>query len=306
MARRLVTKGEELFEFISTQVFTPPTTVDLGIAEFAKRSNHLLLFVDGVVLYHTLARVIRLGRAVLDRDDLESEPSRVAELKALLLDLMDIGASTCSDIEQLADLALAAARQVDKPINITTETEVLNEYRKALIDPQCYICGGELDRTEKQVLPEPLLAEILDEDLRKRVAERIQRKMNHKYLEFDHVWPNSLGGDSTAGNLLPICPFCNREKTDLVSWEWALVQSTVFAPVAHKPDILKKVPKHVKIALFMRAAFLYADQTGLSLKQAYQALGPKEKPRTLQDRDTSDFFNMEVHNGTKLTSLWGA
>lgn len=304
MTRKLVTKGEELFQFVREQVFTPPNTVAMKIPQFAKRSNHLLEFVDGAVLYHTHARIMRLARAVQDRDDLQSELVKAAALKRALLQFMDIGAGTCSDIDHLVDLALESASMVNKSINITTQREVLNEFQVLGVDIHCYICDGPLDRAATQFVDDPILAEIDDADLRSRVGEKLRKDKNKQYLEFDHLWPQSLGGDSIAANLLPICPHCNRAKTDLASWEWALVQSTVLPPMAYSPDVLTNVGKSVKIALYMRAAFLVADDSGISLKEAYKLLGPKEEARVVEDTDTTDFFNIEVHNRDGLASLW--
>ena len=304
MTRKLVTKGEELFEFIRAEVSTPPRTVAMAIPEFARRSNHLLEFVDGVVLLHTHARIMRLARTVRDRDDLPSDMDEADSLKKTLLEVMDIGASTCSNIDTLINLAIESAKRVDKPINPTTKREVVGLLEKRGKGVHCYICNEVLDPTAAQYLVDPILAEIADPALRTRVQDKLPREENNNFLEFDHLWPNSLGGDSSAENLLPICPACNRKKDDMASWEWALVQSTVLPPLAYSPQALTRVRKQVKIALFMRAAFLIAEDSKTSLKDAYLALGPKEEARVVQDTDTTDFFNMEVHNSANLASLW--
>lgn len=309
MGRILVTRGEELYEFMCTHIESVPELKVIDkVNNFARRTTRFLEFIDGTIRFHAFARAIQLGRTVNDRDDLDSYSDKSRELQRLCLELLEIGEHNCADIKSFLNLIFDAVAQSKKEkISRQEKQAVLNDYRHRRTDLKCYMCGNEIDISEDQYLKPGVDFSSLSGDPEQvnRIQAYWSRQANPRFVEYDHIWPRSLGGDSTRGNLLPICHFCNREKRNIVSWEWALVQSAVWPPTRGDERNLETVTKQVKVALHLRAALRVAETFGLTLKEAFLHLGPRQQlPRTTNDNDTADFFNLEVHDQAKLGSLW--
>jgi len=307
MARDHVTKGEQLYHFMCTKIKRIPEVKALTeIGNYGRRTTKLLEFVDGSIRFHAFARIIQFGRWTLDREDLELYEDKVSELRRLCLEMLEIGEHNCDDLNALFNYVFDAARQIGKKINESEKRAVREDYKKRKLDLNCYMCDGRLDISADQYRPGIDFTQITGTTEQiELLKERTRAVYNPIFVEYDHVWPRSLGGDSTADNLLPICPYCNREKANIVSWEWALVQSAVWPPLRGNSNVLDNITKQIRIALHLLAAMRAADTFGLSLKSAFLHVGPRQStPRVNVDDDTSDFFNMEVHDQSKLDSLW--
>jgi 5-methylcytosine-specific restriction endonuclease McrA len=108
---------------------------------------------------------------------------------------------------------------------------------------QCYLCGNTL----------------LDKG-----------KDNPKYKSIDHLWPLSLGGQSSLENLLPACQGCNNSRGHAVTW--------AMGPVAayHLPKTGANFPASWKFALamFSLTKIAQAERRPLSLKEAARRARP--------------------------------
>ena len=205
--------------------------------------------------------------------------------------MLGIAKSTCSsfsDLAPLAFLAAQAASEASKTPNAHEKRKVLGDCRRKF---NCYSCGGELD----------------PQALSQVSVENGKLIPNPQYLEYEHLWPHSFGGDSIAENLLPSCPYCNRAKANVASWEWMPVQSVIPEFLARSPTLSgPKASKQVKIGLHIRAATACARLNGTTLKNAYIAIGPRLNDIHVVDTsDTADFFNLRVHNPEETGMLWG-
>src|SRR5262249_39535859 len=134
-----------------------------------------------------------------------------------------------------------------------------------------------------------------------------QRKANAPdFLELDHLWPSAYGGDSVQENLLPSCQFCNRKKAEMICWEWIAAHSIVLGPRSTQ-ETLNELPTIAKIALHRRAAFALARGRRVTLSQAFQELGAWTSLRPIEQDDTADFFNLEIHDTAVTdTPFWRA
>ena len=120
-----------------------------------------------------------------------------------------------------------------------------------------------------------------------------------KHIALDHLWPLAFGGASKEVNLLPICFECNQLKKDRITWDtFGIVQDYALARHGSDGDAL------TRMALHRRAAVTYAEQETLTLKEAFQVLGPR-RLLTIEDPDDSEwFFNQHCHDISILAQIW--
>lgn len=118
-------------------------------------------------------------------------------------------------------------------------------------------------------------------------------------IPLDHLWPRSLGGVSTAANLLPICDTCNGAKQDRASWAvFGVVQDYAIANRSADSILL------IGLAHHHLAAIRYATSNRISLKEAYVALGPRTTVEYLDPLDGDHFFNRVAHDRNKYSTTW--
>ncbi len=116
-------------------------------------------------------------------------------------------------------------------------------------------------------------------------------------ISLDHVWPRTLGGVSTAENLLPICPPCNGAKEDRASW-------SVFGAVFDHALSERGGPDQERLlglALHRRAAGEMANAHYLTLKEAFVKLGPRTDVELIDEADDRHFFNFRAHDNDKYS-----
>jgi hypothetical protein len=112
-------------------------------------------------------------------------------------------------------------------------------------------------------------------------------------VTLDHLWPQSYGGDSVEENILPACRLCNtKKKQDYASWAACNVHTLIIG-VNPSADALKSVGRHFQFALYNRSVTQYANEKKISLKRAYQKIGPwKSVACAIEQNDVGDFFNL--------------
>ena len=287
---KALTAGERLLHFLATKVD------GLRDMEFSKvtaaseitRGPAFGRFVDNCLILHCFGRLLQVAKYYRSR--LEAAEA-LAAVESYLVEYLNISRGSCMGFKQLSPLALeaaAASSEANRRIKPAVRQEVLKPYRGVVT---CYSCNGDLD-VEAQ----------------KTVVVGEKETDNRLYLDLDHLWPHSYGGDSVAENLLPCCVFCNRAKGDSASWEWVALQALLpeaSFEITHLDD--KHTSRGEKIALHMRAAFEYARTNGTTLKDAYKSIGPRQPQVMLVDSsDTPDFFNLRVHDHAGSGISWRA
>jgi hypothetical protein len=288
IAKRLVgnwkatTDGEKLFHFLVKNVgeFRALEHLHSNSVSDVIRGREFMRFTEGAIVLHCFGRLLQAAKWYRDKYNDDPEEARRA-IDKFAIDTLGIAKATCSSFSKLSPLALAAANAASKSSktpNSVEKNKVIKNCKKKF---NCYSCGIDLD---------PEAPSDID--------ERGKLISNPHYLEHEHLWPHSFGGNSVAENLLPSCPYCNRAKANIASWEWIPLQSVL--PKFEEKSIFINASDHnsqLKIGLHIRVAIAYARINGTTLKDAYGSIGPRLQDIYLVDiNDTADFFNLRVHD----------
>ena len=289
IAQRLVgnwkatTDGEKLFHFLVKNVgeFGALDHLHSDSVLDVIRGREFMRFTEGAIVLHCFGRLLQAAKWY--RSEYNDDPERACKaIESFAINTLGIAKATCFSFSELAPLALDAAKAASK----SSKTPNSSEKRKVLKDCKkqfnCYSCGIELD---------PLAENIISD----KTGKPIQ---NPCYLEHEHLWPHTYGGNSIAENLLPSCPYCNRAKASTASWEWIPVQS-IFPNFAGKSEsiVSEDHNSQLKIGLHMKVVIAYARRNGATLKNAYRSIGPRlPKIHLVDTNDTADFFNLRVHD----------
>lgn len=260
------TQGELLFQHIS-KLFIPPDArrevYQLSHLQLGNRQDDLAEYYIGVYCYNLLARLVKKAVHVIDDSSLEQMHHQSQMKHFLLTNLeMAIDHRNKESVNKLISLSLSAALISKKEVSSGTKKLVTPEYRSIY----CYICGKSL--------------EVSAED------KSIQ-------VQYEHIWPQSFGGDSLPANLLPACALCNGTKGSMLLWQNAHVHSFVLSPSPQLDDI-KKIQYREKIAMHRRNIFRRACDDRISLKEAALKVGAMKKIGFKYPDDTVDFFNCTV------------
>lgn len=297
-----ITAGEVLLHFLANNV-ADFETLDSKSSGSGKntgfstlsRGDDLRMFFEGCLILHCFGRSVQAAKFFRMNND--SDEAAIQKIRIFSIDKLGLSGSSCTNFDSLPLLAFEAARS-SSDASKTPNNHVKNQtltYRNGQF--HCYSCGKDLDpNIEKS-------AKLIDAAGNTRLVD------NSTYLDYEHLWPHSMGGDSVAANLLPSCLFCNREKNDLVSWEWGLIQSAI-----PKYDLFKNtlseslITKREKISLHMRQIFHHARQFGTTLKDAAEVVGPRimGDVTIIDPDDTADFFNLRIHDPARLQGTTGS
>lgn len=275
------TAGERLLHFLAREV-TPlrvTTSAIAGALGDVPRSESFALFFQGSIVLHSFSRLMQAAKHY--RDVHQDNPVQIStRIREFATDRLNIERATCGKFEQLVPLALDAA---DNSTEATKRTKpfrgaVVKEARGAIC---CYSCGCFLN---------PSLNDHKHPD----------------YMDIDHIWPHSMGGDTVLENLMPACAPCNSRRKHLASWEWSRVQAPVQGSLGKASLDSDQVEKEEKIALHVRAAIAYARQHCCTLKTAYQSIGTRlDVVKLFDPADNPDFFNLYVHDAGRTGVTWG-
>lgn len=288
------TRGERLLHLLVTNVAELRSigeTTNDWIPEVS-RSRSIADFLHGVVVLHVFGRLLQASKAFRNRH-LDEEEKCLPQIESFLVEKLNITRATCDRFDEIAPLALDAARASCKnnhTVSRGKRQEIQEEFRTAF---RCYSCGASLDPSErKKEIPH-----------RKKPWRRIP---NPRFAEYEHIWPHSFGGDTVVANLAPVCLPCNDAKENSISWEWTLVQSLLpTADLGQQTLDPKHTSRSIKVSLHMRAAMLYARSHGTTLKDALRTIGPRESSVMVIDaEDTPDFFNLMVHDSGRTGIQW--
>lgn len=238
-----------------------------------RRFGSLTNFFVGASVLHLQQRLLRLGHDVRDQYPLDRF-EQISVLRSRACDVIQL-----TPIEYRGDFGgfiqevLVSAEQMPKEPSSGLKKLVIKNSSNC-----CYSCGRQFGVMYDD---EP--------DGLKPTA--------------DHIWPRALGGDTIEDNLLPACGSCNSAKGHIAAWQMAWMQPIVFADVDEKNG-LRSLAKEAKMALHVRAAMIYAQQNGTTLKDAFLAIGPREAPVRIDNEQGYDFFNLRVHDEAYTDVRW--
>lgn len=275
------TSGEKLLHLLATQVPSLRTQADSmkKVLDDVPRGPSFALFIQGSIVLHAFSRLMQASKHY--RGEHHDRPERIdMEIRHFLVDKLNVDKATCPAFDQLISAAVAAAEKSSEASRPTKRFRA-DVIREAKGDVYCYSCGGSLD-------------------------SRISQHDNSDYMDIEHVWPHSMGGDTALDNLLPVCTPCNSTRGHLASWEWSRVQAPIHGPLGEEYLGDKQTSKEEKIALHARAALEYARVHGCTLKAAYRSIGPRNAVRLLDPSDSCDFFNLYAHNPERHEATWGS
>lgn len=195
------TDGEEFFQELY-EVLGKPITVDHPQQTDFEYLVTPTAFAESVRLAATVdvaLRCIRTGREMLSG----SQVTWKAMGKALrnevgIPPILSDNARFCQLAVQTSEIAQA------KPRDKVNEAKL-----RAGGQRKCYLCGALLRMNGNE----------------------------GKSFSVEHVWPQSMGGDSRLENLLPACTDCNSRRQHQVSWATGPVFSTwLKSPIPVDPD----------------------------------------------------------------------
>jgi hypothetical protein len=291
-----ITTGERLLHLLVTSV-AELRAIEASTNDWipeGSRSQSIAEFLHGVVVLHVFGRLLQASKA-FRKKNLDNEEKCLSQIENFLIEKMSITRATCDRFDEIAPLALDAARASSKNSHTVSNgkrLEIQEEFRDAF---NCYSCGADLDPLDRtREIPHP---------------EKPWRKIpNVRYTEYEHIWPHSFGGDTVVANLAPVCLSCNDAKKNSISWEWALVQSLLPTTDLEQQTLdSRHTSRSIKVSLHMRAAMLYARKHGTTLKDALRTIGPRESSVMVIDADdTPDFFNLMIHNSGRTGVHWEA
>lgn len=239
-----------------------------------RRYDNLSNFFVGASVLHLLQRLLRLAHDV--REHVPNRWEQAVEIRTRICDVIQLTPLDYdSDFGVLVEEVLTAAEQMPKEPGAGLKKRVLQNNPKS-----CYSCGRLFGSIwEDGPEPDGLIATA------------------------DHIWPRALGGDTIEENLLPACQSCNGTKGHIASWQMSWLQPVVFADI-DEANGLKSLTRDIKMALHVRAAMAYAQQSGSTLKDAMLAIGPREPPVRIDPDQGYDFFNIRVHDNVRTSVDW--
>lgn len=262
------TAGERLFQHIIKDVIGENSHIELQNLELLKSGGRAAAFFDyflGIYAFNFLGRCLRKAASI--QKTIEDESLHQSFLTQYFQKTLEIpNAAGERNLDQLAQLSLYAASYSGKDISKRTKSSVRNGQDTCY----CYICGKEILRRAET--PELL-------------------------IKYEHIWPSSYGGDSTAENLLTACEKCNELKADMLLWQDSHIHSFILPP-APKRDEWMKITRTKKIAKHRAKIFDLACLRKLSLKEAAIEVGPIdvsiESLYSMDEDDCVDFFNFNI------------
>lgn len=244
------TNGERLFILLRDQMLEASGRGHVrwsnlaSLFEQASGRSEFGEYLRGAAAVHVMRRLLRFWEA--ERKLTPQESQYVVKVIGYIREevLTALGEEATS---RLARAVIAAETSCRQSISPGLRTRIL----KGSGQMQCYLCRAPLSATA--------------------------REEQTDFLTLEHLWPQSMGGDSTEDNLLPSCRRCQDTTKDTLSWEWLNVHNIVL-PVKPSPEAIASVSRRTHFARYYLAAMRLADDRGFSLKEAFNTLGPMRQP----------------------------
>jgi hypothetical protein len=256
-----VTAGEALYFRIRNWLFSEVP------------SNHMLAWLDKIEFYAedlqefleqstslwVTARLIAAGRSMQE----ENGNSYRNDLRPFLREYLVVSRDDLADFERLLAKAVDASLE-----NVSSGINTFMRAWSEVHHPRCYICGINLDFTQRDKLAA---------------------------FTREHIWPSSLGGNSILENLLPACGKCNgKRKMNYATWAATSIQSIHVPKKPDDEDWMNLQLSHF-YAMHQFSAQAYAISNSVSLKEALLRIGPWNYPPQTRDKnDVGHFFNLQI------------
>jgi hypothetical protein len=263
---RTTTSGEQLFLFIREDVLPELPASGSAWSHVGQvlsdvgGSRHFAGFFRGATAIQSVRRLLAFCKESLEMAGSGMHVRLIADFASEEvfpgLDRDNLG--------RLGRLASAAYRASDTSATKATKSRLL----RGLVAIRCYLCGLVLDEA------------ACDGEL--------------GFVSLDHIWPASLGGESTDANLLPACLKCQVKKADGLSWEWLNLYNLSW-PSMPSPAHRDRVELQVKIARHFHHATEFASAEQRTLKWALAELGPIASPTRFEPTGwPATFFDLHT------------
>lgn len=262
-----VTDGERLFLLLRDEL------LDASGHGHVKWSNLSILFTQiggrpefgsylrGAAAIHLTRRLLRFWE--VERVTIAQESQYVRKVASYIRDevLPSLGKEQQN---RLARAVVAAEKSCHQTISQSVRTRVIDGRHQI----PCYLCQEILNPRAKQNEP--------------------------SFLTLEHLWPQSVGGDSVEENLLPACARCQNITKDTMSWEWFNVYNVVL-PSDPSDRAIASVSRKGHFARHFFEAMRVANEGGLSLKESFSAIGPISQPvRSVSTGGPTTFFDLDT------------
>ena len=256
------TSGEQLFSYITKNLIGRKSInqiYELEALQIGGRQHQLSTYYIGILTANILTRCLKKANRIVSLFEDEREHQKLI-IQYFQRSLEIPRAPYGADLDRLATLTLEAEKKSRKGII----SSIRSQFSTTKVN-YCYICGFP-------VFEKPL---------------EMQVKM-----QLEHIWPQSFGGDSITENLLPACPTCNNDKSDMLLWQNAHIHSFTLKPEPSSQE-LENIGRRLRIAQHRRDIFEYASTNKTTLKEAAIAIGSVNISEiSAIDRDDAvDFFN---------------
>ncbi|WP_348697909.1 hypothetical protein [Duganella fentianensis] len=243
------TSGEKLYFLIRDVVLIANDasgldwpTVNEFLAEVAG-TERFAFYVRGAIAIHAMRRLLRYWAE--EKQQLNDESQYIKKAKKIIGS--EVFPWLSDDLKgRLARHLIAASDSSFRSISPTVRKNVIGLRGTA----NCYLCDKQIfdDRSDQ------------DPDL----------------LTLEHLWPQSMGGDSIEANLVPACPACQNDTKDTLSWEWLNIHNLVLPPEPTE-QALKSISRKTRVAKHFEHAIKIATEEKITLKNALLRIGPRQQ-----------------------------
>ena len=218
-------------------------------------------YLRGAASIHVMRRLLRFWEA--ERLVTNQEAHYVKKVGAFIRDEVLSGLGN-DDVFRLARAVVAAERSSNQPIPPGVRSRIVNGRNQI----SCYLCPEILSPTATRGQP--------------------------GFFTLEHLWPQSVGGDSVEDNLLPACSRCQETTKDTMSWEWLNIQNIVL-PADASAGAIASVSRKGHFARHFLQAMRVATDRRISLKEAFNSIGPMKNPVTsVPTGRPITFFDLET------------
>ena len=258
---RYVTAGEALYGAIRHWLYSDVASDHMHpwLGKIQYYAEELHEFLEQATALWLTARLVAAGRSLQASNGRHYK----SELRPYLKEYLVISKDETDTLERLLASAVDASLQ-------EMSNGLRNQVRQFAIDqhPKCYICGVDMDFSNEDKLAE---------------------------FTREHIWPQSLGGDSIIENILPSCGKCNgRRKMNYATWATTSIQSISVPKKPTDDDWMNLQLSHF-YAMHQFAGQTCAIKQRITLKEAFLQIGPwRTPPQFIDENDVGHFFNLQI------------
>ena len=267
------TPGEQLCWYLCKNFVDGRVWTDLtDRLSFMRRENEYVELFRQMVSVSVTGRLVYGAKSLFERlpqsDRIIGDALFNKQVRELIFQMLnDVNSDQMSSLIRFVERSVEAS-------NSSLSPRRFEDFRRKSIRERarCYMCNAELDFNRKE------------------------KETKYRWFTIDHIWPRSYGGDSEDTNLLAACADCNSEKKgNFSTWAMINVQSLIGEVDPSAESLETIVNGRYRFALHCLAAQRLANKMKLSLKDAFQRLGPWSEIRILDNTFPVEFFNLEIH-----------